>query len=46
MVTTEPDVEYTEVVHAQPADPSRGNHAFDLFCLPVYHLPRPLTLFD
>lgn len=41
----QPDVECTEVVPAQPADPSRGNHAFDLFCVPVNHLPRPLILF-
>lgn len=35
-MTTKPDVEYTEVVHAQPADPGRGNHASALFCPPVY----------
>lgn len=26
VVSNEPDVEYTEVVHPQPVDPARGKH--------------------
>lgn len=41
VVTNEHDVEYTEVVHPQPVEPSRGAHNRPL--LSACSLPHPPT---
>uniref|UniRef100_A0A3Q3ITJ0 Ig-like domain-containing protein n=1 Tax=Monopterus albus TaxID=43700 RepID=A0A3Q3ITJ0_MONAL len=38
VVSSEPDVEYTEVVHPQPVDPARGEHTHNLVLLLFFTL--------
>lgn len=46
MVTNEPDVEYTEVVHHRMADPTRGKHVTHLFIPFGVHLLECLPYFQ
>ncbi len=47
VVSSEPDVEYTEVVHPRPVDPARGRRAthtekfyrFESISSPIFFLP-------
>lgn len=42
MVTNEPDVEYTEVVHHRMSDPTRGKHTH----IYIVWSPSPRVSFD